>query len=205
MIGAPPGVRSRRELLRGAATGTLALTTTGLLAASASAASTTAPLSVTQRLARLAGVELLLAYCYQHVLSASILKPHARTALAPFVQQARAHVNALGRELHARGGALPAGPGSVREADRYLAGRKVPERLGQLRGDKDALRLLLSAEQSAVGAYFVALLELQDRGLLELSAQMMANGAQHESVLRLLLPPRKLSASAPYGLVQGRQ
>jgi hypothetical protein len=74
-----------------------------------------------------------------------------------------------------------------------------------LRGDKDALRLLLSVEKVAVGAYFVALTTLQDGSLIMLVAEMMASDAQHEAVIGELLYEGDATKAVPSGLVQGVQ
>ena len=81
----------------------------------------------------------------------------------------------------------------------------VKGRLGQLRGEQDALQLLLAIERVVVGAYFVALTKLEDRRLIVLVAQIMANDAQHEALLGELLYPGRPRNAVPYGLVQGVQ
>ncbi len=212
MILPPPEPQTRRQLLRGAAARTASA---ALAAAAAPGAGGVAPASAAvavpaasatiDRLQRLVRVELLLEYCYRQVLSSTILRPDARRAIAPFEGHVEAHVAALEARLAARGATLPPGPASVSQANRFLARRRVGGRLGHLRGDQDALRLLLSMEQVVIGAHFVALLKLSEPALVELSAQIMATGAQHDAVLRLLLPPHKLGSAAPYGLVQGVQ
>jgi hypothetical protein len=196
------GRPTRRELLLSGAAGGL------LLPAAVASAATTAdaqPFSVTDRLARLIRLELLLVFCYRHVLASSILTARARRTLAPFVAHEEAHASVLEQRLRARGGAVPAGPTGVAEANHDLAHRKIGGRLGQLKGDPDALRLLLTLEQVTVGAYFVALTKLQDAELITLVCQIMANDAQHESVIGLLMPKSTLGSGAPYGLVQGLQ
>lgn len=197
-------VPTRRQLLAAAGAGaTAALAGPG--AAGAAAGSRPATVPVPERLAKLAQVELLLLFCYQHVLGSSVLSSRARRTLAPFVAHEEAHIAALGRQLRARGGRMPAPPASVPAANRALARRKVGGRLGQLKGDLDAVRLLLSTEQVVIGAYDVALATLPENEteLTELICQIMANDAQHDAMLGLLLPPGKVAAAVPYGLVQG--
>ena len=67
------------------------------------------------------------------------------------------------------------------------------------------MRLLLTLEQVTIGAYFVALTKLQSTDLIVLASQIMANEAQHDANLGLLLPPFKAGSAVPYGLVQGLQ
>jgi hypothetical protein len=199
---------TRRELLAaGAAGATGAAGLLALPAATVAATSTTSepPFSETDRLQRLIRLELLLLYCYRQVLGSSILRPRAHRALAPFVGHEEAHVNALEAHLRARGGAVPPGPDSVKTANRDLAHRGVGGRLGQLKGSRDALYLLLTLEQVTIGAYFVALTKLNDSELITLACQIMANEAQHDAIIGLTLPKATLGSAVPYGLVQGIQ
>ncbi|MGZ4297790.1 MAG: ferritin-like domain-containing protein [Solirubrobacteraceae bacterium] len=182
----------------------------GLLAlpsvvAAATSSSTQAPVSETDRLQRLIRLELLLLYCYRHVLGSGILGPHAQRALAAFPGHERAHIAALEGRLTARGGGVPPGPDSVATANRYLANRGVGGRLGQLKGERDALYLLLTLEQVTIGAYFVALTKLRDTELIQLACQIMANEAQHDAMIGLTLPKATPASAVPYGLVQGLQ
>lgn len=176
-----------------------------LLSRAAKATPSSRPETDASRLERLMRVELLLLFCYRHVLSSSILPGHSRRALAPLRAHEQAHVQALGVRLSLLGGLIPAPPASVAEADRDLAHRNVGGRLGQLRGADDALSLLLAVEQVTIGAYFVALRKLQDAGLIALAAAIMANDAQHEAVIGEIQHPGKGPWAAPYGLVQGVQ
>jgi hypothetical protein len=182
--------------------GALALPAVGSAASSSSAQP---PVSEPDRLQRLIRLELLLLYCYRHVLDSGILRPHAQRTLAPFPGHEQAHIAALQRSLTARGGTIPPGPDSVATANRYLANRGVGGRLGQLKGDRDALYLLLTLEQVTIGAYFVALTKLRDAELIQLACQIMANEAQHDAMIGLTLPKNTPASAVPYGLVQGLQ
>ena len=145
-------------------------------------------------------------YCYEQVLGSSLLGPRERRAIATAAgTRAGTHIHALELQLAAYGATAPRPPESVAEADRRLAHRKVPGRLGQLKGAHDAIRLLLSLERVTVGAYFVALTKVESQPLIVLIAQIMAADAQHEAILGLQLPPYKPAAAVPYGLVQGVQ
>lgn len=161
------------------------------------------PVSVTDRLQRLIRVELLVLFCYEQVLAGSVLSPRARATLTPFIAHERAHVAALETRLRARGGSVPGPPADVRSANHDLAHHRIGGRLGQLRGDLDAVRLLLALEQTAIGAYFVALTKLGEPDLVQLICQIMAADAQHDAVLGLLLPPGRPDSAVPYAFVQG--
>jgi hypothetical protein len=208
MPGPPP---TRRELLGAGAVGAGGLLAVPALArAATSTAGATShagdpPVSETDRLRRLIGLELLLLYCYRRVLGASILGARAHRTLAPFQAHEQAHIDALTTHLKARGGAPPPGPDSDATANRYLAHRGVGGRLGQLKGERDALYLLLTLEQVTIGAYFVALTTLQDAEVVSLVCQIMANEAQHDAMIGLSLPKATPGSAVPYGLVQGLQ
>jgi ferritin-like protein len=174
-------------------------------AARAAATPAAQPETAAQRLVRLLGVELLLLYAYEHVLGSSFLDSKAKQVLGLLRAQEEAHVHALQTRLTALGGAPPPRPTSVPAANRDLAHRRVSQRLGQLRGARDALRLLAAVERVTVGAYFVALIKLEDPALIRLAAEIMANEAQHEAMLGELLHPRDVQQAVPYGLIQGVQ
>jgi hypothetical protein len=161
--------------------------------------------SEADRLHRLLSLELLVLYCYEHVLASTVLSPKARPAIVPLFGHERAHVDAIGARLRALGAAPPAPPASVAAANHDLIHRHVSERLGQLQGSGDALRLLLTIERVATGAYFVALIKLTDPRLIRLGAQIMASEAQHQAVIADLLDHGNGAQAAPYGLVQGIQ
>jgi hypothetical protein len=197
---------TRRALLLTAAGAAAAGTTAALLdTASASAASALEAESETTRLERLLSVELLALFVYQHVLGSSLLTPHARQVLRPLRGHEEAHVRVLTTELTVLGGLAPSPPADVEAADRDLARRSVAGRLGQLQGSHDALELLLEVERVVVGAYFVALIKLQDPQLITLAAQIMATDAQHEAIVGELLFPGNAQKAVPYALVQGAQ
>jgi hypothetical protein len=157
------------------------------------------------RLRRLISVELLMLYCYEHVLSGPLLDARSRRLITPLRAHEQAHVHALSAHLTTLGGTPPAPLSSVKQADRNLARRGVAGRLGQLTGGRDALFLLLAVEKVVVGAYFVALLKLNDLTLITLAAQIMANDAQHEALVGEALYPGDAQKAVPSGLVQGRQ
>ncbi|MGH2893277.1 MAG: ferritin-like domain-containing protein [Solirubrobacteraceae bacterium] len=196
---------TRRELLGAGAAGAAGLLVAPATAASATSTTSEPPFSETDRLQRLIRLELLLLYCYRYVLGSSILGPRPHRTLAPFVSHEEAHIDVLETHLKARGGTVPRGPDGVKTANRYLAHRGVGGRLGQLKGERDALYLLLTLEQVTIGAYFVALTKLNDRQLITLVCQIMANEAQHDAMIGLSLPKATLGSAVPYGQVQGLQ
>ena len=157
------------------------------------------------RVERLLSVELLMLFTYEHVLSSSILPAGAVRALLPLRGHEQTHVRLLSARLTALGGTAPKPPMTVAAADKDLAKRSVKGRLGQLKGERDALHLLLAVERVVVGAYFVSLIKLDDPSLITLVAQIMSADAQHEAVIGELLYPGDAQKAVPYGLVQGVQ
>jgi hypothetical protein len=196
---------TRRQLLRAGAAGAVGGLALPVAAFADTSSTSEPPFSETDRLQRLIRLELLQVYCYRYVLSSSSLRPHVHQRLAPFVAHEEAHIAALQARLRARGGTVPAGPDSVKTANRHLAKRGIGGRLGQLKGERDALYLLLTVEQVTIGAYFVALTKLNDSELITLVCQIMANEAQHDAMIGLSLPKATMSSAVPYGLVQGLQ
>ncbi len=161
--------------------------------------------SEAMHLYRLLSVELLMLFTYDHIIASPLLSARTRRALLPLRAHERAHVHVLAAQLAALGAVAPSPPANVATADIDLARRRVKGRLGQLRGERDALRLLLATERVVVGAYFVALTTLEDRRLIVLAAQIMANDGQHEALIGELLYPGDTPKAVPFGLVQGVQ
>ena len=199
--------RTRRELLTDGARIAMAGAAVSVLEPAAARAATeaTPPETESDRLIRLLRLELLLLFACQHILGSSLLYPRAAQTVATLQSHAEAHIAALRARLSVVGGVAPSPPASVAAADRHLAHRRIPERLGQLHGAGDALRLLLDVERVTVGAYFVALIKLEDPALIRLAAEIMANGAQHEVTITRLLDHDDVQQAVPNGLVQGSQ
>jgi hypothetical protein len=209
-----PGEATRRDLLRwGIAGGLGAVGAVGAgarlpaaWAAATAPAAAVAPGPTTDAalLVRLLRFQRLVVFVYEHVLASAPLSPQERQVVQGLQGQEEAHALALTVALHRLSGALPGGPANVDAANRDLARRQAPERLGQLRGARDALQLLLAVERMAEGVYYVAITQLDDAGLLRLSAEIMASAAQHATVLHLLLHPGDPASAVPYALVRGR-
>lgn len=202
--------RTRRELLVAGA-GAVAASALVEAAAAQAAGSHAHTLTAAQsryaamRLERLLRVELLMLFTYEHVLGSKFLSAHDKRVLEPLRAHEQAHIRALTRQLTALGGVPPSPPASMAAADKDLAHRKIKGRLGQLRGAHDALQLLVAVERVVVGAYFVALIKLDEPALITLLTQIMANDAQHEAIIGELMYPGDAQKAVPYGLVQGVQ
>ena len=145
--------------------------------------------------------QLLLLSCDEAVLARSrSYSLRTRALVTTLRDHARAHVTAL-RDAGARGGGSVLSPGPA--LDRALARERITGRPDHLRGERDALNLLLDAERVAIGAAYLALGEVHDPATSTLLAQLMASGAQHEAALHLALHPGDIAGAIPYGIVQG--
>jgi hypothetical protein len=147
--------------------------------------------------------QLLLLSCDEAVLSGPSLPASnsARTLVITLHEHGVAHVAAL-RAAGARGGSILS-PGPA--LDRELARERITGRPGRLRGERDALNLLLDVERIAIGAAYVALGTVPDPDASLLLAQLMASGAQHEAVLHEALHPGDVVGAIRYGIVQGTE
>ncbi|HEY8625973.1 MAG TPA: ferritin-like domain-containing protein [Solirubrobacteraceae bacterium] len=147
--------------------------------------------------------ELLAVYCYQRVLASGLLDGRTMRLATQVLVQERAHVRAVRGALAASGGVPPQAPASPAAADRELSILLVPNRLAELHNREDARKLLIALEGVLEGAYFVAIGRLSDPGTLRLAAEIMANEAQHDVLLRLLAHEREPEEALPSALVQG--
>ena len=164
----------------------------GVLGASGAGAAQTLGSGDSRLLHGVLASELLAVYCYQRVLGSGLLNARAMRVATQVLAQELAHV-----------GALRSAPASTAEADRELSIRLVPNRLGQLRSHEDARKLLIALEGVLEGSYFVAIDRLDDPTMLRLAAEIMANEAQHDVLLRLLGHEREPAKALPSALVQG--
>jgi hypothetical protein len=195
----PPA--TRRELLSAGAAAGGALLAGPVVAASARGRKA-AP-GDGELLSHVLGTAQLAAYVYTAVFAEGILKGGRRRALDGFDVQERAHVAALRKSVRAHGGRIPAPPRSDAEANRSLARRQIPPRLGQLLGPENALALLIDIERSSIGSCFVALQGLRGREAIVLVSSIMGNDAQHEAIVSLQRHALALPAAAPFALVSG--
>jgi hypothetical protein len=207
---------TRRELLRrgvtiaaGSAGGALAAsavaradsTTTG------AAGTTTTGESVAQSdaevLLLVVGTEMLGAFVYQQVLDAGVFAPHIQHATETILNQEQAHITKLSAELVRLGGTPPTPFSKVSDADKVLIAHRFPGGLGPLRNQHDCIILLARIEWLLEGAHLKAISKLQAPRLLELSTQVLANEAQHGTVLSELLHPGDVDKAVPGPFVRG--
>jgi hypothetical protein len=155
-------------------------------------------------LRRLAEVEQLLVYVYGHVRAHGRLGARARAVVGTLAAHEQAHLAALARELRGRGGAVPAAPAGAASARRQLAGAGVRRTLAELRGENDAIELLVELEAAAERAYHRAIGSLSDPALVRLAAQQLSCEAQHTAALRLLVWHESVDRVVSSAFVTGR-
>ena len=203
MSDVPSGALTRRRLLRNGLVASVvgsAVSTTALLGGGPAQAATQSDASL---LLPILGAELLAAFAYEQVIDASVFSSHAQRVARRVLAQERLHVAALSTELRRLDGTPPKPLSRVTDADKVLAAHQIPGSLGKLPNEHDALILLARIEWLLEGFYHAALSKLQAPRLLQLSAQVMANEAQHASMLSEVLHPGDVIKAVPSPFVLG--
>jgi rubrerythrin len=178
---------TRRALIRraGAAAGAIA-------AASAADLGLRAPAALAQGngdaelLRRAIALEQLAQFSTAALLARGVLRQAARAAGQRFHGQQQQHLDVLESALQAAGGKAPAPPRSVAETDRALGDLGRGARLAGVRSQADAIAFEIAVQETAIGGWYEAMRELQDRHLIAVAAQVMANEAQQLTVWRSL-------------------
>jgi hypothetical protein len=196
-----PGSATRRQLLSGGIGAGAVAGVWPLLSATRAAARGATD---ADSLERLIHVEQVVAFAYERVLRSGVLSAAVAPALALFSDQERQHVATLKTDLRRLGVRPPAPPSNTAAADRALAELHVGKRLTELRGQRDAIELLVGAEAAIIGAYYVAISKLADPALLQIAAQAMAAEGQHAMALRRVLHPRHADQFVPNAFVEGQ-
>ncbi len=151
----------------------------------------------------LIGTELLAAFGYQQVLNAQLLSARGDRLAQRVLDQEQEHIATLAGELARRGGTPPAPISSVSEADKVLSAMQVPESLASLHSAHDAILLLSRFELMLEGAYISAIKNFHSPRLLRLGGQIIANEAQHGTMLSELLHPGDVEKAVPSSNVLG--
>lgn len=151
----------------------------------------------------LVGTELLAAFGYKQVLDAHVLSRRGDRLARRILSQEHAHIATLTRELTRLGGTPPPPVTSVAAADKVLSAAGVSQRLGDLHSAHDAILLLSRFELLLEAAYIQAIKEFQSAQLLRLGGQIIANEAQHGTMLSELLHPGDVKKAVPSSNVLG--
>lgn len=197
-----PGATRRVLLCRAVAvSGAGAAVVSALSGARAHAAA--APRTDAEWLAQLLADEHLLAAVYGPVIRSGLLSTTIRRAATTALAQEQAHAATLMLELQRVGGIASVAPAGTNVTDKLLADRHVSERLAGVRTEDDCVKLLLAVEGVAEADYFKAMAELRGPRLLRLGAQVMANHAQHATVITPLRKRGDIAKAVPWAFVQG--
>lgn len=149
------------------------------------------------------GTEMLGAFVYQQVLDSGVFPPHAQKVAEDILNQEQMHITTLSAALVRLGGTPPEPFSRVSDADKVLVAHRFPGGLGPLRNEHDCIILLARIEWMLEGAHLEAISKLQSEHLLKLCAQVLANEAQHGTVLSELLHPGDVDKAVPAPFVRG--
>jgi ferritin-like protein len=154
-------------------------------------------------LASVLRVELVVVFAYERTLTASILSSPAQKVLTTFLEQERAHVRALSLDLDTLGGTVPGPLATMSAFESELRALRVKRSPTGLRTEREYLRFLVALETVIARHYRFAIELLTGAQRLGAAAEIMANEAQHETVLRELLSPGRIRRAVPSAFVAG--
>jgi hypothetical protein len=200
---------TRRQLVSGLlAFGGMAAAGTAVVGATAGAAraeAVAAPQSDGDLVGEMLAAEVLAIAVYEAVLGSGLLSPQPEHTARRALAQERAHVRALQPALEKLGGTMPPSPIGSAAVDKALADRRIAGRIGKLRTEHDCVSLLLDLESDVQSTYFTAMSRIQNRGVIRLAAQIMANEAQHATAISEARRPGDIGQAVPYAFVEGRR
>jgi rubrerythrin len=133
--------------------------------------------------------EQVLVDTYEQLIAGSLLPGGAVSMALEFLAQERQHVDQLTTQCRRLGGRPP------RKARRL-------GRFGALNGSQ-AVTFLLGVERTALSVYYTELARVRDPALARVAAAIMANEAQHASLLREVLSPGDTMRAVPSAFVFG--
>jgi hypothetical protein len=198
MDGDRAGGVSRRELI----TGTVGVGAIAALAATEARADTP-PESDPTLLTKALVLERLSVLAYAGLIPLPALSAHERRVLRTLMRQDRAHVRALETEMTARGIALPPAPTGPAALDQALSAKGMSVTLAGVKTLKQAVQLLLDIEALTQGGYYMIIREATDPTLALRAAQVLANEAQHSTLLTELVSPNDITQTVPNWYVTG--
>jgi hypothetical protein len=176
----------------------------GAAAGAARAEGAAAPPSDAGLVGEMLAAEVLAIAVYESVLGSGLLSPQPEHTARRALAQERAHARALRPALEKLGGTMPPSPSGAAAVDKALADRRIAGRIEKLRTEHDCVSLLLDLESDVQSTYFKAMSKIQDRGVMRLAAQIMANEAQHATAISEARRPGDIGQAVPYAFVEGR-
>jgi Ferritin-like domain len=195
---------TRRQMLCAALA--LAVAEAELAGAPGAAQAATTPPTDGQVLAIILGIELLLVFAYRQALASDVLTGGAGALFHHLLGQEHEHARAISAELTRVGGATPPQePATIAAADQELVAYRIPGTFTGTHKQRDWLRLMIGIESVAERAYWRAMGTVQDGELLRLCAEIMANEAQHWTLLSMTLHPTEDEVNnwVPSAFVEG--
>jgi rubrerythrin len=200
---------TRRQLVSGllafggmAAGGTVAV---GAAAGAAGAETVAAPPTDGDLVGEMLAAEVLAIAVYESVLGSGLLSPQPERTARRVLDQERAHVQALRPVLEKLSGTMPPSLTGSAAVDKALADRRIAGRIEKLRTEHDCVSLLLDLESDVQSTYFKAMSRIENRGVMRLAAEIMANEAQHATAISEARRPGDIGQAVPYAFVEGRR
>jgi hypothetical protein len=205
---------TRRELVRRGAATTAAVTLAAAVPSLLEPVSALAkPVDDATVLASLLRVEQVMVFAYERALEVGVgvgvgvevgvLSASAQPVLSSFAGQERAHVRALSASLRSLAGTVPAPPTTVAAFESELRHLRVRRSPATLRTERQHLRFLIGLETLIARHYRYAIARLSAEKQLLIAAEIMANEAQHATLLRELVTPGNFRRAVPSGFVAG--
>jgi hypothetical protein len=148
-------------------------------------------------------VEQVIVFAYERTLGAGILSPSAQALARSFLAQERAHVHALSADLTALRGAVPPAPATMAAFKSELGQLRVKRNPAKLHSQREHLHFLVDLETLIARHYRFAIEQLTGAERLGRAAEIMANEAQHATVLLELLSPKNVRRAVPSAFVAG--
>ena len=139
---------------------------------------------------------------YTALIPLPALSAHERRVLRTLLRQDRAHVRALEAEMTARGIALPPAPSGSAALDQALSAKGMSVTLAGVKTLKQTVQLLLDIEALTQGGYYLIIRDASDPALALHAAQVLANEAQHSTLLTELVDP-EITQTVPGWYVTG--
>ena len=198
MDGDRAGRLSRRELI----TGAVAVGATAALAADAAGADTppeSEPVLLTKALAL---ERLSVARLYGADSAAGAQRPRAACAAHARTPGPRPRPGAGGRDDGARESPLPPPPSGSAALDQALSAKGMSVTLAGVKTLKQTVQLLLDIEALTQGGYYMIIRDASDPALALRAAQVLANEAQHSTLLTELVSP-EITQTVPNWYVTG--
>ncbi|MFL5822446.1 MAG: ferritin-like domain-containing protein [Solirubrobacteraceae bacterium] len=154
-------------------------------------------------LEKLLDTERLLHFAYQQAISYGKLGHASQEIVALLLDQEFAHT----RALNARLASLPPAPSTRRSSTKRhpFPPAKVTGLFKQIKTETGALGAVVEIENLAESSYFMAIAQLHNPALITLATQILANEAQHWTLLVSLLHKGRPEAAVPHPSVRGSQ